>query len=361
MKKITSVIMAFVVLITVFCVDASSAKYSSFSECIRGAGNVVLYDVTNDRTLYSVKPDERVSMASLTKLMTASVALRYASPNDVFTVGSEMNLVKPNSSLCVIYKGEQLTLYQLLCGLLIPSGNDAAYTIAVNVARKLKKNPAMSDTDAVAYFCSLMNSYAAEIGANSTHYVNPEGWDEAMQYSTANDLVKITKEALTYPVISEIVAMSQTTVTFVSGRRATWTNSNYLLARYSEYYYQYAVGVKTGTTDNAGYCLSAKGVKNGREFIAIVMCCPSEHDRFSTAALLLDLAITGRPLGDVSGNYIVEPADARLILRISVGLDPVTPDALFAGDIDGDGKLSSSDARTALRMSIGLEKLVCVE
>lgn len=355
MKKILCLLLTVLLAAAFPLVGSGAAKYMAFPECIRSAECAVLYDAVSEKTVYSLNADKEVAMASLTKLMTASAALKYCSEDEVFTVGSELSLVKPNSSLCRIYEGEQLTLRQLLCGLLIPSGNDAAYTIAVGVARKQPGSESLTDAEAAEKFCSMMNAYAKAIGAKSTNFVNPDGWDEEEHRTTANDLVLITKEALTYKTVEEIVASPSVTETLVSGRTVTWENSNLLIRRYSKYYCPFSAGVKTGTTDDAGYCLAARAVRGGRDFICVVLNCPDEHSRCSTAALLLDLALNGRPFGDADENYTVDPADARLILSAAAGETEVTGDMLFAADADRDGRITAADARYALRAAIGLE------
>ena len=283
------------------------------------------------------------------------VALKYASANTVFTVGSEQNLVHMYSSLCFIEKGEKLTLQHLIYGMLIPSGNDAAYTVAVNIARIASGKYSMSDREAVSYFCDLMNDYAKSLGAKNSNFINPDGWDETVHYSTARDLLLITDKALKFKTIADTVCLASVSVTVKSGQTHSWSNSNYLLHRYSPYYYQYATGVKTGTTNNAGYCLSARAEKDGKGYIAIVLKCPTERDRFSAAALLLDLALRGRPKGDIDGDYAVTTIDARLALRLAIDIGSPSDEALTYGDIDDDSVITTSDARSILRISIGLE------
>lgn len=357
MKKALSVLLVVFMLVTGLLINTSAADvvYHSFEECAANAGAAILYDENNRTVLYEKNADEKIAPASITKLVTAMVALKYASANTVFTVGSEQNLVHMYSSICFIEKGEKLTLQHLIYGMLIPSGNDAAYTIAVNIARIASGDPSMSDRSAVSYFCDLMNDYAKGLGTENTNFINPDGWDETEHYSSARDLLLITNKALKFKTIVDTVGMASVSVTVKSGQNHYWTNSNYMLHRYSQYYYQYATGVKTGTTDNAGYCLSARAEKDGKGYIAIVLKCPTERDRFSSAALLLDLALRGRPKGDIDGDYAVTSIDARLVLRLSIDIGTPTEEAVEFGDMDGDGVISTSDARSILRKAIGLE------
>ena len=164
--------------------------------------------------------------------------------------------------------------------MLLCSGNDAAYSVAAAVARHVSGDTGMSDEDAIKYFCSLMNDYTKEIGALNTTFTTPDGSDSDGQHSTVNDLALITAHAMKNEIISEIVAIQYKRVVFVSGQIAKWTNTNELLNPESKYYTENVTGFKTGTTQNAGTCLSATFTAGGVEYIAIVMGCDGNDDRY---------------------------------------------------------------------------------
>lgn len=237
--------------------------------------------------LYYDRINERVAPASLTKLLTASVALHYLEPDTVITVGPEQNLVKSGSSLCLISRGQRLKLYDLLTGMLIASGNDAAYTVAAATARAVSGVTSMNDMQAVAYFAELMNKYAATIGMTDSHFVNPEGWDNDGQYTTVSDLIILADHAFNVPEIRSITGTYQKKVYFVSGENITWTNTNALLASGGAYYCSDAVGMKTGTTANAGNCLIAVFKRNGKTYISVVVGCPQGSDRYEHTLKML--------------------------------------------------------------------------
>ncbi len=136
--------------------------------------NACFYCVETKEMLFNYKNEEKIAPASLAKLLTACVALFYVDPEIEFDVGTELSLVKPHSSLCLIKKGHRLTLNDLITGLLLPSGNDAAYTIAVNVARKVSGEN-LPDKEAVLFFCRLMNSFAKLIGMKDSNFTSPDG------------------------------------------------------------------------------------------------------------------------------------------------------------------------------------------
>lgn len=255
---------------------------------VRYYKTAAVYAPAKDKMLFEDGVHDSVSPASITKLMTACVALKYIPTNTVFTVGSELALVSPYSSMCYIQPGQQFTLYDLLTGMLLSSGNDAAYTIAVNTARIQSENGNMTDYEAVEYFCQLMNEYAAELEMTNSHFATPDGWDHHQQLTTVYDLLKLTKHTMKYKEIREIVSIAEKDVTAVTGETFNWKNSNRLIHEESDYYCPYAVGTKTGSTVNAGNCLISQFYVNATEYIIIVTGCPTDESRFEETLKLFD-------------------------------------------------------------------------
>ncbi len=260
------------------------AEEQLVAECYVG-----LYRLDTMECLYQEGEDVSIYPASLTKILTACTALKYASPDTIYTVGTELALVQPHSSLCMIQQGHQLTLRDLLTGMLMSSGNDAAYTIAVNIAREVTENLDLSDEEATSCFVGLMNDYAAELGAESTHFINPEGWDNPQHRTTVHDLALISAHAMQYDVIREIASTPSKYVVFASGEIVTWYNTNALLHEDSEYYLPQAIGLKTGTTDLAGMCLVAVIEADGVEYIAISANCQTNEERYCKVLQLVEL------------------------------------------------------------------------
>ena len=248
-----------------------------------------LYNAETMKSSYTKAAEARIYPASLTKILTACTALNYVSPDTVFTVGSEQNLVQPGSSLCLIRAGHKISLRGLLTGMLMSSGNDAAYTIAVNVARTVAKNPDMSDTDAVNLFVELMNDYSSGLGMKNSLFVNPDGWDNSGQYSTVHDLAVISAHAMENSEIRDIVSSYTKRVVFASGENITWTNTNALLNPDGKYYLPQAVGLKTGTTEHAGNCLIAALEMNGTRYIAIVSGCADNTQRYESIHAMVSM------------------------------------------------------------------------
>lgn len=268
-----------------FCVYCGRFDSSSISLTNNFAG---LYKADSLECLYSLNADTKVAPASLTKMVTACVAIENMPLNTVITVGSELSLVPKYSSLCYIYKNQRVKLSDLLTGMLLCSGNDAAYTIAANVGRYASGKSGLGDQEAVDYFCSLMNDYVKKIGAVNSNFTTPDGSDSEGQYSTVNDLAIITAHAMKNKTIATITSTHYKKVVFVSGQLAKWTNTNELIHPDSPYYTECVSGFKTGGTELAGKCLSATFTVNGVEYIAIVMGCEDNDARYENILKLIN-------------------------------------------------------------------------
>lgn len=240
----------------------------------------VCFSLDERTILFSKELHKPIQVASITKLVTACTALQYISPEEVLPVGSELSLVQKNSSLCMISPGQKLAMLDLLYGLLVKSGNDAAYTIAVNAARAAQPGVTLSDADAVKAFCKRMNEFTESIGMTESHFVNPEGWDNDAQHTTASDMAILAAYAMDVPCICEIVATTKKNASFASGETVTWENTNQLLKSDSPYYTAAACGMKTGTTDAAGNCLASAFSENGKRFFILVVGCKADADRY---------------------------------------------------------------------------------
>ena len=253
------------------------------------ASHAGLYRADDLTALYERGSGERIAPASLTKVVTACTALKYCAPDEVFTVGTELELVEEHSSLCLIRPGHRLTLYHLIMGMFLPSGNDAAYTVAVNVGRRVAGDDQLSDRAAADYFCGLMNAFAAELGAVDSHFASPEGWDNEDTYSTVHDLAVFAAYAMKMEEIREIAATYEKKVFFASGENITWKNFNSLVNPWSTWYCEQAVGLKTGSTENAGKCLLSAFEGEDGLYIAVVMGCQEDGDRYRATWDLIDL------------------------------------------------------------------------
>jgi D-alanyl-D-alanine carboxypeptidase (penicillin-binding protein 5/6) len=234
------------------------------------ADAAVLLDAGTGRILWAKNADQARAPASTTKMMTALLALELGNPDDLVTVSR--NAANVEGSNVWLRPGERVPLAELLEALLIKSANDAAVAIAEHLA------------GTTAAFAELMNARAAELGLQSTHFVNPHGLTNPDHYASAYDLALIARAAMTYPAFAAIVrspagameGLSPDESSFVRQLRTT----NRLLLTYD-----WVDGVKTGTTRAAGNCLVASGTRDGQRLIAVVL--HSDH-RWADAVQMLE-------------------------------------------------------------------------
>lgn len=225
--------------------------------------------VTEDgRVLWSRKTDEPFAMASLTKIMTAIVALENSDPTDMVTVPRSAKTIGESTSF--LRTGEKLKMSELLEALLVKSGNDAAIAVAVHVAGSEKA------------FVKMMNQKADELGLSETNFANSHGLDEKGHRSSASDLGVLARYAMRNERFRAIVKKSSARIQHESGSQKI-ENTNLMLRNYKG-----ANGVKTGWTDDAGYSVVASARRGDQELYAVVLGTPSERKRFAEATELLD-------------------------------------------------------------------------
>jgi hypothetical protein len=213
-----------------------------------------IYDASTLTPIYEKNVFENRSPASLTKLVTASVALKYSSLDKVFTVGTERKLVASDSSICGLKQGHRLSLKDLLYGLMLCSGNDAAYTIAVNVARDVSGEN-LDDEAAIKFFCKLMNNFCDTLGMDECNFLTPDGYEAEGQTVTASDMAVVARYVMNNSFLSTVASTPKKRVLIASGETFEWKNSNYLLHEDNKYYDSRVSGLKTGSTKKAGKCL----------------------------------------------------------------------------------------------------------
>ena len=232
----------------------------------------ILYEVSTDTVLMEQDADMKLFPASTTKLMTALVALEYGNPDDTVTVTSEaVDGLYELGSASYLLNGEQIAFMDLMRYLLIGSGNDAANALAIHVSGSIEG------------FVDLMNNKAQELGMTNTNFTNPHGLHNEEHYTTARDLLTLTKAVMKNDIIAELVAEDELVlpVTNKHDRTTTKYTTNHLLTKKStgEYYYEGAIGIKTGTTTPAGLCLVAGCVKGDYTYYSVVLGCEKMEGR----------------------------------------------------------------------------------
>ena len=241
---------------------------------------VLVYNVKEDAVILEKNADIQTAPASLTKLVTAMVALEHLSPTRRVTVGEEINMIGENSSVAFLAVGQRYTVKNLIDALLIPSGNDAAYVLAVNTARVAANDMSLSLESAVSDFVRLMNEKVKSLGCFNTHFFTPDGYDYEGQVTTATDMLSISKAASNNTYIKESVAKSKS---------GGWINSNLLLREDSSLYNECVTGLKTGSTSSAGYCVAVSATVDETDYIMIFMNSESSDGRFKDANTIIKL------------------------------------------------------------------------
>lgn len=227
---------------------------SNDSNLAPSAKSVLLFDLTDNKTLYEKNPTERLPMASLTKIMTAIISLENPKEADSYTVHTE-DIVGEDSM--GVSPGEILTQEELLYGLMLPSGNDAAEVFASNF-------PGGREA-----FISAMNQKAKSLGLMDTNFTNPSGLQgDGIQYTTAADLLVITKYALdNFPMFRRVAATFSQTIDATDTHKAYYLeNETNLLTTYPG-----VKGIKTGYTPEAGLCLVTYLDYGGHQIIGILL------------------------------------------------------------------------------------------
>lgn len=250
------------------------------------AASAIAIDDRTGNILYALDATAPRLPASTAKIMTAFVALDRRSPGTRMTVPDGVDLVTTDvgGSAMGLAPGESLTLRNLLYGLLLPSGNDAAYTIAQNVA------------GSQAAFVAAMNATARRLGLTHTHFTNTSGLDDTGEYTTASDLAQLARYVLARePLFATIVRTPSYTIPATAHHPAfTLHNLNQLLGTYPG-----AEGVKTGTTPGAGENLVAVADRHGARVVAVIM---GSSDRYADATALLDYAFATAPRPSAAGR-----------------------------------------------------------
>ncbi|KPU45585.1 D-alanyl-D-alanine carboxypeptidase DacB precursor [Oxobacter pfennigii] len=249
------------------------------------AQGAILIEAHSGKVLYQKNEDEKLYPASTTKILTALIALEMGDLEDIITVGKEVMMVPWDSSKAYLKEGEEISLRELLLGLMLPSGNDAAAVIAVYIGRLRANDMSLDETASMDKFSELMNKRAKELGANNSNFVNPHGYHDKNHYTTAHDLALITMEAMKIDFFREAVNTfkynTEATPVFSNGQIVetidhSWRNSNELINETGKDFYEYATGVKTGYTTPAGFCVVSSASKDGMDLIAVTLNSTSQ-------------------------------------------------------------------------------------
>lgn len=295
-KKI--IFIAFIVLLNFnivnisYAIDDNDFDYVWIDEAIEEGKTIkdpevlsrhaVIYDRASKTVIWGKDEMTETPMASTTKIMTAIVMceeLREERMQETVEVCKEAAYT--NGSSMGIKTGDKVTYHDLLYGLMLPSGNDAAVQIAISIAGSVEN------------FAGLMNKKAEELGLEHTHFVTPHGLDRESHYTTAKELAIITDCALSNPMIAKVVSTESYTVT-INGYPKTLNNSNELLG-----YLNGVTGVKTGYTSGAGRCLVTSSNRDGFEIITVVLGSDTKKIRTKDSIRLIEYAYKNYQLKNI--------------------------------------------------------------
>jgi len=289
----------------------------------------LIMDLATGGVVFQRNANARLAPASITKIMTAIVVLEHADLQEKVTALQE-DMIEGSSM--GLRPGDTLTVGQLLWGMLLPSGNDAAYALARHVGRGSQ-----------AQFAQMMNDKAREMGLQDTQFANPHGLDNPNHFSSAYDLAQISRYALRNPVFARIVATPEFTAQ--ASRTFKLTNVNSLLFMTS------AVpgvnGVKTGFTEQAGESMVASVDREGHKVLVVVLGSPDRavaatalinfaYGYFSWVSLPLPISLRGSPRGQLAPAFRAEvmvPRWQSSYVNYSVQVGVIPQEGTFSGPV----------------------------
>lgn len=236
---------------------------SAFAQPNISSPAAILIDGSSGQILYSKNIDQKNFPASITKIMTALLLIEDGNLDKVVKINKNVpDLIEPGSSQIYLIPGEELTREQLLNALLIDSANDAAVAIAQDVAGSVDK------------FSNRMNEKAKSLGAKNTHFVNPHGLHDENHYTSPRDMALIAKKAMKNPLFRKIVSTERYIIPTTNKQETRYLYTSNRLIRnttYKNYYYEKAIGIKTGYTRDANFTLVGGAKEGERELISVVM------------------------------------------------------------------------------------------
>ena len=246
----------------------------------------IVYDRISKSMIIGKNEDIKSAMASTTKIMTTIVILEKADLNETVTVSAKAG--GTGGSRLGLKRGDKASVRDLLYGLMLRSGNDAAVALAEHVGGSVKG------------FAELMNEKAIELGLTNTHFVTPHGLDDANHYTTALELAKLTDYAMNNETFSKIVGTKSITI-YINNQPRQINNTNELLGVLNG-----VVGVKTGFTNNAGRCLVTETKRNNMDIITIVLGADTKKDRTKDSVNLIEYTYSKYKMYNIEEKIIEE-------------------------------------------------------
>lgn len=284
-RKIVILMMGIMLMVTMLMMSANV-----FAESLPTYGSdegIIVFELNSGDIVTMQNESKQMYPASTTKLLTALVAVEHGDLNENITIGDEVYDIDSDSSVADLAAEEVISMRDLLYGLLLPSGNDAANVIAVNVGRKISGNTEATDDESYDAFLAAMNAKAQSLEMTNSHFTNPHGLQDSDHYTTAEDMLKLARAAFSDQTIASITRTKMHELT-TNKATHTWYNTNMLLyASFDEFpedyqtlyglsgdnpdFNGYANSGKTGTTEEAGSCLVFQAEGNGKKMIGVIL------------------------------------------------------------------------------------------
>ena len=318
-KKFYLFLVAFLVLLNV-------PLFSFADEISINSKSAVLVEYNTGKILYEKNSTKKMFPASTTKIMTAILVLENCDLSETVTVSATaLEHIGPGYVTCNLQIGEQLSVKDLLYALMLPSANDAACVLAEHVGGSIQG------------FSNMMNSKALELGCTNTHFINPNGIHDEAHYSTAYDLYLIANYAMKNETFRKLVATTTYTLTatnkYPNSDRILETTNDMIDPSSTKYYYEYAIGIKTGYTSAAGNCLVSMASRDGLEFIVVTLGGTSTSSglnaRFADTKKIFDYAYNNFTLTKLKEkNSIIETIEIENGSKETKNLDLLIQDTI---------------------------------
>ncbi len=257
------------------------------------ATNFFIYDTQFEDYLYiTTQANKALYPASTTKLFTTYVALQYLAPEKIIQVGNELDYVMWDASRAGFKKGDRVSVEALVYGALLPSGCDASYILAAAAGRVILNHANVSAKNAIYAFMSECNRRAKELGMENTNLVTPDGYHHKDHKISMEGFVIIAKCCLENKLIKTTTTSTEATISYTNSQgdicSKTYENTNLIIRPESEFYNVHCIGLKTGFTDDAGYCLLTVYQIGSRYLIVGIFGCRSSDNRFQDANKLFN-------------------------------------------------------------------------
>lgn len=288
----------------------------------------LLVEVSTGKVLYEKNAYKKMYPASTTKILTAILVLENCNLDDIVTVSrSALSNIPQGYVTCNLQAGEEISVKDLLYALMVPSANDAAFVLAEHVGGSVEN------------FANMMNKKAEEIGCTGTHFVNPNGIHDDNHYTTAYDLYLMANYAMKNDTFKDIVSTTNyilpLTNKYNSNDRVLTTTNDLLKKNSKNYYYKYAIGIKTGHTTEAGNCLVAESSKDDFNLISVVLNGRTNsdglNDRYIDTINLFDYGYENYIFSNIiEKNSIITSIDVSNATKDTKNLDLIADNTITA-------------------------------